>query len=226
MGELKAGAVDPATPESRAHIEEQIVNLRRSIEITKDARFHANRRLSNRHKNSAYMISILSTGVILLSLIPNFWVLTQPQVQILLTSSIMLSVFIIFTSLLDSSSNFYYRAEVLHHCARKLHKVFYDSQDINPDSPDARNELAKLRQKYEDILADCSVNHDGIDYMRVRIGKPRLFSEHYSANPIAYYPQRGLDFIMYQFALVRWTIPHLIVGAIVTIVVSRFILHR
>ena len=89
-------------------------DFKRSVEITRDVRFQANLRLASRQRNSSYMISLLSLFVIALSLLPNIITLEQYQSQILLACSIVLSVFVIFTSLIDGSQNFYHQGELLH----------------------------------------------------------------------------------------------------------------
>src|SRR5260370_23292989 len=101
-------------------IEEALRDFKRSVEITRDVRFQANLRLGKRQVASSYIISILSLYVISLSLVPNILLLKPYQNQILLACSIVLSVFIIFTSLLDSSQNFFHKGELLHSCARKV----------------------------------------------------------------------------------------------------------
>src|SRR4051812_47267925 len=94
-------------------LDRAISDFRRSVEITRDVRFQANLRLIARSRASAYIIALLSTYVIALSLIPNFMQLQVYQNQPLLACSIVLSVFVIFTSLIDGSQNFYHHGEML-----------------------------------------------------------------------------------------------------------------
>src|SRR5689334_12947089 len=104
----------------RENLESAIRDFKRSVEITRDVRFQANLRLSGRQRGSAYIVSTLSLFVIALSLIPNVLQLQSFQSQILLACTIVLSVFVIFTSLIDSAQNFFHQGELLHQCARRI----------------------------------------------------------------------------------------------------------
>jgi hypothetical protein len=106
-------------------------DFRRSVEITRDVRFQANLRLSRRQRASSYLVSMLSLLVISLSLIPNIYDIQHYQAQLLLGCSIILSVFVIFTSLLDGSQNFYHQGELLHQCARRVAAVNHALKNID-----------------------------------------------------------------------------------------------
>ena len=99
-------------------------DLKRRVEITRDARFQANLRLERRQKASYFAISILSLFVILLSLLPNIFTLSNADEQILLTLTIVNSVFIIITTFLEASGNFVHKGEQLHRSARKVAAVY------------------------------------------------------------------------------------------------------
>lgn len=88
-------------------LERAMAEFARSVEITRDVRFQANLRLARRQRASSYVISFLSLYVIALSLVPNVVELRPFQSQILLACSVILSVFIIFTSLIDASQIFF-----------------------------------------------------------------------------------------------------------------------
>src|SRR5580692_570153 len=112
-------------------IKDVIDDFRRSVEITRDVRFQANLRLVRRQRASSYIVSLLSLYVIGLSLIPNILSLQPYQSQILLACSIVLSVFVIFTSLIDGSQNFYHQRELLHQCARKIANINHRLKNID-----------------------------------------------------------------------------------------------
>lgn len=126
-------------------VQDAIDDFKRSVEITRDVRFQANLRLARRQRASSYIVSMLSLYVIGLSLIPNILTLAPYQNQILLGCSIILSVFVIFTSLIDGSQNFYHQGELLHQCARKVaslnHKLKNIDVDKDPDSTEFASSL-------------------------------------------------------------------------------------
>src|SRR3954471_10619540 len=155
-------------------LEHALRDFKRSVEITRDVRFQANLRLSARQGLSAYFVSTLSLFVITLSLIPNILDLKPFQSQILLACSVVLSVFVIFTSLIDSAQNFFHQGELLHQCARKIATIHHDLKniDIDQDSDRARNELKELEKRYQLALDECPINHENVDYYKEIVNKP------------------------------------------------------
>ena len=162
-------------------LQKSLEDFKRSVEITRDVRFQANLRLSSRQRRSSYFVSMLSLYVIGISLIPNVLSLIRYQNQILLSCSIILSVFVIFTSLIDGSQNFYHRGELLHQCARKIADIHRKLKNIDVDaSPStALDQLKSLQDKYQAALDECPTNHDNVDYWKEISWKPYLFPEHY-----------------------------------------------
>jgi hypothetical protein len=163
-------------------LQSAIKDFARSVEITRDVRFQANLRLSRRQRASSYVISFLSLYVIALSLIPNVVELKPFQNQILLGCSIILSVFIIFTSLIDAAQNFFLQGELLHQCARKIATISHQLKniDIDTDPIAAMKELVNLQEHYKKALDECPVNHDNMDFYREVAYKPYLFERQYS----------------------------------------------
>ena len=151
-----------------------LTELKRKVEITKDARFQAHLRLERRHHISSYFISVLSLCVIALSLLPNVITLTAQEGQLLLAGSVILSVFIIILSLAEASQNFYHRGELLHENARQIGKIFNRLQLITEVDSDISTKLEKLSGDYDAIIDKCPMNHDNVDYWRAISKKPKL----------------------------------------------------
>jgi hypothetical protein len=198
--------------------------FRGAIEITASARFQANVRLSNRQAHSNYMVALLSTIVIVLSLIPNFDALTPQKTQILLSCSIVLSVFIIFTSLIDSSNNYYHRGEALHQCAKKILAIGHEARLLDPEKDGFEGHLSILRTSYRQVLDDCLFNHERVDYVYARLENPRLFPGYYSNIISVYVLQRATDYIKYGVGVCAWLIPHALVVSLIIIVVFKYVL--
>lgn len=158
-----------------------LTDFKRSVEITRDVRFQANLRLGRRQRLSSYIVSLLSLYVIALSLIPNIIILQAFQNQILLASSIVLSVFVIFTSLIDGAQNFHHQGELLHACARKIATINHALKNIDcgADLCEAKRQLEKLQQDYQRSLDECPINHDNVDFYKEIANKPHLFASHY-----------------------------------------------
>jgi uncharacterized membrane protein len=199
-------------PEKDAHLE-PYQDLKRRIEITRDARFQSNLRLERRNKSSYFVIALLSLFVIVLSLVPNIYKLTPAGSQALLALSIINSVFVIITTFLEASGNFVHRGEQLHRSARKIATVFNKLMLLNPEEKMDKNKIQNLQIEYQTALDDCPFNHDNIDYDRVKATKPSLFrGKIYEgpASPII----ANLRFLKYKIFEYLWTLPHLIVFAV------------
>ena len=200
-------------------------DFKRSVEITRDVRFQANLRLARRQRGSAYIVSILSLYVIALSLVPNILSLRPFQTQLLLASSVVLSVFVIFTSLIDGAQNFYHQGELLHQCARKIATVHHSLKnvDVDADPQKAQAEFDKLQDRYARALDECPINHDNVDYFLEIARKPHLFPDAYRWYWNA--PLRGW-FRLRAWALANsWVVPHCVAVVVISILVYTFVIH-
>lgn len=201
-------------------------DFKRSVEITRDVRFQANLRLAARQRNSSYMISLLSLFVIALSLIPNIIALQQFQSQILLACSVVLSTFVIFTSLIDGSQNFYHQGELLHQCARKVATVHHELKNIDPDHDlnGAKARLKELQEQYRAALDECPINHENVDFIREQSYKPHLFPMNFSSKPWLKPVQVQLRSWHAFFGSHFWMALHLFALIGISIIVYRFVL--
>ena len=210
--------------QQKSPIEQAIHDFKRSAEITRDVRFQANIRLAGRARASAYVVSFLSTYVIALSLIPNILQLHTFQSQILLSCSVVLSVFVIFTSLIDGSQNFHHHAELLHSCARKIATIHHDLKLIDTsDHAAARSELRELEARYQRALDECPVNHDNVDFYKEMATKPHLFPEQVGRLPRVLFT----SWCRFRVQLLKngWLAPHLLVTIAISAIVYVFVLR-
>lgn len=209
-------------------LQSALKDFKRSVEITRDVRFQANLRLAARQRNSSYMISLLSLFVISLSLLPNIMALEQHQSQILLACSVVLSAFIIFTSLIDGSQNFYHQGELLHKCARQVATVYQELKIINPDTDEekVRKRLSELQEQYRSALDDCPINHENIDYTKEQANKPHLFPNTFSKNRLIKSLQISMKKTQAFVGSHLWMSLHLIALIGISIIVYRFVLSR
>lgn len=202
-------------------------DFKRSVEITRDVRFQANLRLSRRQQGSSYIVAMLSLYVIALSLLPNILELQLFQNQVLLACSIVLSVFVIFTSLIDGAQNFYHQGELLHQCARKIATIHHGLKniDVDGDRESAVQSLEAFQAEYRQALDECPINHDNVDYIREMGWKPHLFPDNYPKEnffrgPVALWfkTRAGLQ-------SGSWMTIHLVAFAAVTIVVYFLVIR-
>ena len=171
------------------------------------------------------MVSFLSLYVIAISLLPNIIRLEQHQSQILLACSIVLSVFVIFTSLIDGAQNFYHQGELLHQCARKIATIHLGLKniDISTNPQDAKKSLEQLQEEYRQALDECPINHDNVDFCKEIASKPSLFPVYYSWK--FKYPLVLYNKTKYIVLANGWIILPASACLIISIVVFYFILN-
>jgi conflict system pore-forming effector with SLATT domain len=197
-----------------------LADLKRSAEITRSVRFQANLRLSGRQRESSYIVSLLSLYVISLSLIPNIVELKQFQSQILLGCSIVLSVFVIFTSIIDGAQNFFHQGQLLRQCARKIaivHRAL-KAIDVSQDPVAAKAELEVLQKSYQAALDECPINHENVDFYKEVASKPYLFPQQYDSI----LPRFAISFgyrILYWTLEKVWMAPHATAFVVISLVV-------
>ena len=150
-------------------------DLKRRVESSRDARFQANLRLERRQKASYFVISMLSLFVIILSLLPNIYSFSDSQTQLLLSLTIVNSVFVIITTFLEASGNFAHKGEQLHRSARKVATVFNKLMLLSEVDRTDKEKIEELQAEYQEALDDCPFNHDNIDYDLIKTTKPSLF---------------------------------------------------
>ena len=174
----------------------------------------------------AQRASLLSLFVIALSLIPNILELKPFQSQILLGCTIVLSVFVIFTSLIDSAQNFFHQGELLHQCARKIATIHHELKniDVGADADNAKVTLVELEKRYQVALDECPTNHDNIDYYKEIVTKPHLFGDQYAGGWKR--TTRARYWAMYNVLGRMWMAPHALAFLVILLVVYFTILRH
>ncbi|WJS99303.1 SLATT domain-containing protein [Novosphingobium humi] len=199
-------------------------DFQRSVEITRDVRFQANLRLMRRQERSAYMVSFLSLYVIALSLLPNVIEIDPHKNQLLLACSVILSVFVIFTSLIDGSQNFYHQGELLHRCARQVATVYHELKNIQAekDLDAAWHDLRKLQSEYRHALDECPVNHANCDFSGQKARKPHLFPIDYGKN--FHFLKRAWFYLHSWLGPNMWMWMHLAAIGAISVIVYIYVL--
>jgi len=182
-------------------------DLKRRVEITRDARFQANLRLERRNKSSYLVIALLSLFVIILSLVPNVYNLTDAGSQALLALSIINSVFVIITTFLEASGNFVHRGEQLHRSARKVATVFNKLMLLSTEERTIKDKIQELQGEYQAALDDCPFNHDNMDYDLIKATKPSLFGNRIYQGKLEFFAIRWRYF-KYKISEFLWVVPH------------------
>ena len=198
-------------------------DLKRRVEITRDARFQANLRLERRQKASYFAISILSLFVILLSLLPNIFTLSNADEQILLALTIVNSVFIIISTFLEASGNFVHKGEQLHRSARKVAAVYNQLMLLTEKDKGEMEKILALQKEYQLALDQCAFNHDNLDYFLIKATKPSLFAGRIYSRRCSS-AVRNFRHIVYKLREYSWLIPHALVTICTPIMVIDIII--
>jgi len=155
--------------------------IERRVWITRGARFNAARRLSNKQYWSIASISFLSVYGISIPIIQSNLVSEDClEIQGIYSAiSIISSVFILVLSLLEGSKNYQVRSERLHKSALHLSCICRELEILrfgaNNTEDILLHALAKISNKYENIVSDCQENHESEDYIIFRIQNRKEF---------------------------------------------------
>lgn len=212
----------PQISESHNGSSDAFTDLKRRIKITRMARFQASSRLERRQKISYFVISLLSLLVISISLLPNIYNLSNASEQIFLALTVVNSVFVIITTFLEASGNFVHKGEQLHQSARKVSTVYNKLLLLAEEERVEKERIRELQKEYQLALDECPFNHDNLDYSRVKIQEPHLFSGK-GCN------KRNIGFALMPKKLLcwfrehLWLIPHSMV-VIISLAIVAYIL--
>lgn len=192
------------------------------VEITRECRYAAEKRLARRNERGYYLISMLSLFVIVISVLPNVHQFSPIGTQWLLLITIVNSVFIIINTLIDGKEDYSLRAFQMQQSARDLDLIL---NKIVNSSPAEREDLVWLREvhgEYQKVLHDCPTDHLQVDYIAVQVNKTHLFSEQWKGQSDAlrrwYWWMR---FVRLHYARSRWLAPHLVM-----VVISLGVIYR
>jgi hypothetical protein len=116
---------------------------------------------------SILSISLLSLYVIAISLLVLVFneTLSDILIKSFSVTSIILSIFIVILTLLESGQAHQAKAHELHQCALDALSIYNKLQSDEISEPEAR-------QLYDYILQKYTVNHDDIDYLAVKLLSP------------------------------------------------------
>lgn len=136
---------------------------------TKSARFNAHARLKAKHWLSTTATSILSFYLVVASLIPLVYETSLPSggSKFLSVISLVISVFLIIITLLESAKNYHGEADRMHKCALEISELYNRFQAKSLQDADASR--VELNDNYSRVLKAYEINHKDIDFLRFQI---------------------------------------------------------
>lgn len=187
-------------------------SLARRVEITRTARFAAAKRLGRMHTRSYYGISLMSLYVIVLSVLPNVVTMGELDRQFLLLITIVCSVYIIITTIMDGAEKHLVDEMHMKDSARKLGSILNriivakGNGGLNADA------LTRLHKEYDEILASCPADHSDVDFLVAATKMPNLVygkarSEFTRSEEFMHWGR----VMRVHYVRSRWLIPHLVV---------------
>lgn len=131
------------------------------------ARFIAAKRLEEDDRAITRVTAFTSAYLIVLSAVPYFMTLPEQVENHLNLFAMALAVVILVSSLLQYSSAAVVNAEQHHRSALEINELFRCLEARGSEA--SAEEVGDLRIKYQQVLQKYSVNHDYVDWLKVKI---------------------------------------------------------
>ena len=184
--------------------------LMRRASITRDVRFRLSRRLETRDKFSYFVIAGHSLFIIILSLVPNIYLLSEPGRQALLALSIVNSIFVIVTTFWDASGDFSHHAQQLHKCATKISNLCIKLSLLEERDQMDTDKIAELHIEYQNALDDYPFTHSNMDYDLTKVIEPGSFHDQVDHGRLNWLKVRWA-WLIYGAKAWCWLTPHAII---------------
>jgi len=172
--------------------------------ITRGARYNAYRRLRKKHDLSIATIAFLSAYALVINSIKfvNFIQLKPHQDNYISFFTMVIAVFILVLSLIDSSKDYRMNADKLYISAIEIENLFNELKKIQNSRATLKDKEKKfniISSSYGRILQLYQVNHELIDYYLMITGKRGNSRGNYSN--FVYVKAFVLPFILYNMII-------------------------
>lgn len=136
---------------------------------TKSARFNAHNRLKAKQSWSTTATSLLSFYLVIAALIPLVYEANLPPggPKFLSVVSLIISIFLIIVTLLESAKNYGTEADRMHKCALEISELYNEFQALPIDR--ANDDRVSFTTRYSDILKSHELNHKDVDFLRFEL---------------------------------------------------------
>lgn len=136
---------------------------------TKGSRFNAHARLRTRYWASVLATSILAMYLVALSLSQLTFteVLSTTENKILSIGGVVVSIFLIIITLVETARNYLGDAEKMHQSALTISELYNRFQALTVDEANAQR--LQFNDQYSEALKENPVDHKDIDYKRFMI---------------------------------------------------------
>lgn len=153
-------------------IEKAKAELVHEMKVTKGTRFNAAKRLERRDKRMITITAFASIYVIVLTVLPLFFRVSPFIVSLVNATTLIFSLIILASSLLQYSNNDPVRAEQFHRCALEVNALRRELQATEPSNPEV---LFAFGKRYDEILNRYNINHDQVDFEKYKLEHPEEY---------------------------------------------------
>jgi len=150
-------------------VDEERSLLLQEMKVTKGSRFNAAERLRRRDRSRTTITAFASVYVIILTLIPAIFHLSDTLGNIITIIIIVFSIVVLTSSLLQYPSADPVRAEQHHRCALEINAL---RRELRTAEPSTISMIQEFSRKYDDILQKYNANHEPVDFERYKIEHP------------------------------------------------------
>ncbi len=147
--------------------------LLKDMKRTKGVRFNASKRVEESEVRATKNTAYASVAVIVVTLLPVFFSMTQFLENSIALLTVALSIFILASSLIRSSNSGLVKAEQFQRCALEVNSLRREL-----DSSPKNANLPEFAAKYDEILKRYNINHEQSDYDQYRLEHPDEFPEY------------------------------------------------
>jgi hypothetical protein len=145
--------------------------LLKDMKRTKGVRFNAAKRIEETDKKRTSNTAYASAAVVVLTLLPVFFPMPQWMENTVALTTVAFSIFILASSLLQSSHAGPVRADQFQRCALEVNSLRRELLT----SEAANISLSAFSARYDEILRRYNINHDDVDYDKYRLEHPDEF---------------------------------------------------
>jgi hypothetical protein len=144
---------------------------------TRGARFCCHQRLAKTNIWINYAIATGSAYVILLSLLAilNLGIFNLEDYKVINIASVVVSVIIIFFSLIEGGKNYVLRSEAMFACAREISVIYHGAEAKIKEATSHPVSLKDEVSEYDKVIDKYQFNHDTLDYAVFRAQKQEVY---------------------------------------------------
>jgi len=149
-------------------------DLLRRMKDTAGSRFNAHKRLERQDRTLTFGTAFVSAYVIALTILPYFIHIQKNYIDIIGLLTVLFSIFIIISTLVQFSGSYSVLAEQHHRCALEINEIrseFFIMKEIITN-----DEIVKFQDRYNSVLQKYSINHENVDYDMYRLSRQNEFS--------------------------------------------------